>query len=68
MAEIRGKCTFPGGIHPPENKHFSENCPIEVVPAPKQVAVLLSQHLGTACVPTVAKKDVVQAGQVIVDG
>ena len=65
MAEIRGKFTFPGGIHPPENKRFSENCPIEVVPVPKQVAVLLSQHLGAVCVPTVAKKDTVTAGQVI---
>ena len=65
MAEIRGKFTFPGGIHPPENKQFGENCPIEVVPAPKQVAVLLSQHLGAACVPTVAKKDTVTAGQMI---
>ena len=65
MAEIRGKYTFPGGTHPPENKHFSENCPIETVPVPKQVAVLLSQHLGAICVPTVAKKDAVEAGQVI---
>ena len=65
MAEIRGKFTFPGGTHPPENKHFSENCPIEVVSAPKQLALLLSQHLGAVCVPTVAKKDTVQAGQVI---
>ena len=65
MAEIRSKFTFPGGTHPPENKHFSENCPIEVVSVPKQIAVLLSQHLGATCVPTVAKKDAVQAGQVI---
>ena len=65
MAEIRGKFTFPGGTHPPENKHFSENRLIEVVPVPKQVAVLLSQHLGAVCVPTVAKKDAVTAGQVI---
>ncbi|MBL7215334.1 MAG: electron transport complex subunit RsxC [Phycisphaerae bacterium] len=65
MADIRGKFTFPGGTHPPENKHFSENSSIEVVPVPKQVAVLLSQHLGAVCVPTVAKKDTVTAGQVI---
>jgi electron transport complex protein RnfC len=65
MAEIRGKYTFPGGTHPPENKHFSENCPIEAVSVPTQVAVLLSQHLGAICVPTVAKKDAVLTGQVI---
>ncbi|MHC4882469.1 MAG: electron transport complex subunit RsxC [Planctomycetota bacterium] len=65
MAEIRGKFTFPGGTHPPENKHFSENSSIEPVPVPKQVAVLLSQHLGAVCVPTVAKKEAVLAGQMI---
>ena len=65
MAEIRGKFTFPGGTHPPENKRFGEHCPIEVVPTPKQVAVLLSQHLGAVCVPMVAKKDTVTAGQMI---
>ncbi|MBC8378874.1 MAG: electron transport complex subunit RsxC [Planctomycetes bacterium] len=65
MAEIRSKFTFPGGTHPPDNKQFSENCLIQVVPTPKQVAVLLSQHLGAACVPTVAKKDAVLVGQVI---
>lgn len=65
MAEIRGKSTFPGGVHPPENKQFSENRLIETVPTPKQVAVLLSQHLGGVCEPLVAKKDTVEAGQVI---
>ena len=65
MAGIRGKFTFPGGTHPPENKQFSEHCGVETVPTPKQVAILLSQHLGAPCVPTVAKKDVVTAGQMI---
>jgi electron transport complex protein RnfC len=65
MAEIRGTLTFPGGVHPPERKHFTENCPIAAVPVPKQVAVPLSQHLGGVCVPTVAKKDAVTAGQII---
>lgn len=65
MAEIRGKFTFPGGTHPPEGKEFSEHCPIEVIPTPKQVAVLLSQHLGAVCLPLVAKKDTVTAGQMI---
>ena len=63
MAEIRGLFTFPGGVHPPERKHFTENRPIEAVPVPKQVAVPLSQHLGGVCVPTVAKKDTVTAGR-----
>lgn len=65
MAEIRGKFTFPGGTHPPEGKEFSEHCPIEVIPTPKQVAVLLSQHLGAVCLPLVAKRETVTDGQMI---
>ena len=65
MAEIRGKCTFPGGVHPPENKKFSEHCSIEVIPTPKQVSILLSQHIGAPCQPLVAKRDAVTAGQMI---
>lgn len=65
MSEIRGKYTFPGGVHPLEGKEFSENCPIEVIPTPKQVSILLSQHLGAPCQPLVAKRDAVIAGQMI---
>lgn len=59
------KGTFPGGVHPSEAKQITEDCAIEVVLTPKQVAVLLSQHLGAPCKPLVAKRDVVQAGQMI---
>jgi electron transport complex protein RnfC len=65
MTLSRGKATFPGGVHPPEGKQISEDCAIEPVPVPKQVAVLLSQHLGAPCQPLVAKRDAVQAGQMI---
>ena len=65
MAEIYGKYTFPGGVHPPESKGFSESCPIEVIPTPKQVSILLSQHIGAPCEPLVAKRDTVTVGQVI---
>ena len=37
------------------------------MPAPKQVAVLLSQHIGAPCKPTVAKRDKVSIGQIIGD-
>ncbi len=57
--------TFAGGVHPAEAKQITEDCAIEAVPTPKQVAVLLSQHLGAPCKPLVAKRDVVQAGQMI---
>ena len=65
MTLSRGKATFPGGVHPPEGKQISEDCAIQQVPTPKQVAVLLSQHLGAPCLPLVAKRDTVQAGQMI---
>lgn len=63
--ETRAKATFPGGVHPPEGKQYSQGRPIEVVPTPKQVTVLLSQHLGAPCKAIVNKKDAVKAGQKI---
>jgi electron transport complex protein RnfC len=61
----QGQGTFAGGVHPPEGKEYSEHRPIEPGPSPKQVTVLLSQHLGKPCEPKVAKKDKVTAGQLI---
>jgi len=65
MAKIRSKRTFPGGVHPPESKEFSERCPIEVIPTPRQVSILLSQHIGAPCQPLVAKREAVTVGQMI---
>jgi len=61
----KGRLTFPGGVHPRENKHFTADSLIKLLPMPKQVAVMLSQHIGAACKPQVAKKDKVKAGQMI---
>jgi electron transport complex protein RnfC len=63
--ETRAVKTFPGGVHPPEGKQYSQGRPIEIVPIPGQVTVLLSQHLGAPCKPIVNKKDVVKVGQKI---
>ncbi len=57
--------TFPGGIHPAEHKELTENCAIEPGPLPRQLYVLLSQHLGAICKPLVAKRDKVSIGQKI---
>jgi Na+-translocating ferredoxin:NAD+ oxidoreductase subunit C len=65
MIRICGKPTFRGGVHPPEGKQISQDRAVETVPVPRQVAVLLSQHLGAPCQPLVAKRDTVQAGQMI---
>ena len=57
--------TFKGGIHPAENKHFSEKKPIEKLPAPEIAYVLLSQHIGAPAKPIVKKGDEVKFGQKI---
>ncbi|PIX19038.1 MAG: electron transport complex subunit RsxC [Deltaproteobacteria bacterium CG_4_8_14_3_um_filter_51_11] len=58
--------TFPkGGIHPPEHKEISEHLPIERMPIPAEVDILLQQHFGAPCSPLVKKKDIVNGGDVI---
>ncbi|MGB8226327.1 MAG: electron transport complex subunit RsxC [Sedimentisphaerales bacterium] len=57
--------TFNGGVHPPDYKQLTENETIKSVPVPKQLAVMLSQHIGAICRPAVNKKDRVTAGQLI---
>jgi Na+-translocating ferredoxin:NAD+ oxidoreductase subunit C len=44
---------------------LTQDRPIEVVPHPKAVAILLSQHTGAICKPLVNKRDRVTAGQMI---
>ena len=53
-----------GGVHPEENK-ISTNAVIESFPLPKQVVVLMNQHLGAPATPVVAKGDKVKVGQLI---
>lgn len=55
-----------GGVHPEENK-ISSNAAIEQMPLPKQVAVLMNQHLGAPATPIVAKGDKVKVGQLIAE-
>ncbi len=55
-----------GGVHPEENK-ISTNAAIEQMPLPKQVAVLMNQHLGAPATPIVAKGDKVKVGQLIAE-
>ena len=55
-----------GGVHPEENK-ISTNATIEQMPLPKQVAVLMNQHLGAPATPIVAKGDKVKVGQLIAE-
>jgi len=63
----RGRFSFRGGVHPPEKKDLTCESQIQPGPEVKQVAVLLSQHIGAACRPLIRKGDAVQAGQKIGD-
>jgi len=65
--DTKGRFSFPGGTHPPESKGFTQESKIQPGPAPKQVAIMLSQHTGAVCEPLVKKADLVQAGQKIAD-
>jgi electron transport complex protein RnfC len=65
--ETKGKLTFRGGAHPPQSKSLTADTPIEVGPVIKQVAIMLSQHIGAPCRALVGKGDAVQAGQKIGD-
>jgi len=56
---------FKGGVHPPENKHFTEFCPIEPVPLPQQIVLPLVQHIGAPCQPIVQKKEKVEYAQCV---
>jgi Na+-translocating ferredoxin:NAD+ oxidoreductase subunit C len=58
--------TFPkGGVHPPECKELTQGLPIEVMPLPDELELILSQHIGAPCAPTVAKRDTVAEGAVV---
>jgi electron transport complex protein RnfC len=59
--------SFAGGVHPPEGKHLAEDRAIEPGPAAKELAILLSQHIGSPAQPLVQKGETVQAGQKIGD-
>lgn len=54
--------TFRGGVHPPEFKQLAENKEIEVMPAPNQVVIPLSQHTGAPAKPVVEKGNQVKTG------
>jgi electron transport complex protein RnfC len=62
-----GRFSFSGGTHPPEKKELSSEKEIQQGPAATEVAVMLSQHIGSVCEPLVRKGNSVEAGQKIGD-
>lgn len=62
-----GLGSFRGGIHPPGNKELSMDSPVQTVKPGKELAYLLSQHIGAPARPLVSKGDRVLAGQKIAE-
>lgn len=59
------KKSFKGGVHPHDEKKWTESKPIEELPLPKQVVIPVQQHIGAPAEPTVQKGDKVKKGQVL---
>jgi electron transport complex protein RnfC len=57
--------TFKGGVHPEEYKYLTENCAFEFMPAPEEIILPVSQHLGKDAQPVVKKGDEVFCGQLV---
>jgi Na+-translocating ferredoxin:NAD+ oxidoreductase subunit C len=67
MAILKNLKSFKGGVHPEEQKAITEEIAFRIMPAPKQVIVPLSQHLGKPSKPLVKKGSDVKAGEVIAE-
>jgi len=59
--------TFPGGVHPHDEKHYSASAPITELPLPTKVIIHLSQHIGSPSTPIVNVGDEVKTGQQIAE-
>ncbi len=57
--------TFPGGVHPPDNKSWSAHKPIEECPLPAELVIHFAQHIGAPAEACVAAGDRVKRGQEI---
>ena len=55
-----------GGIHPKENKLTSQ-CPVTTIPVPRQVSLMLNQHIGAPANCIVKKGDTVKVGTLIAE-
>lgn len=63
----KGRLSFTGGTHPPQSKDLTQDSEIRPGPTTKEVAIMLSQHIGAVCRPLLRKANAVQAGQKIGD-
>ncbi len=66
VQNIESMLTFPkGGTHPPELKEQTAGLSIEVMPVPDELELILGQHIGAPCTPTVARKEEIAEGALI---
>ncbi len=64
---MRRKLTFKGGVHPKDNKCFTNSKPIREIEQATELVFPLSQHIGAPCVPCVNIGDNVCVGTKIAD-
>ncbi|MBF0233504.1 MAG: electron transport complex subunit RsxC [Desulfamplus sp.] len=63
-----GTGNFRHGIHPPDNKHLSNESKVEVMETPETVTLPLLQHLGVPCKQIVEARQLVSYGEMIGKG
>lgn len=66
MNKVIKKGFFSKGLKLAENK-ISQSKPIQKLPLPDKVLILLQQHFGEPCSPIVSRGDKVKTGQIIAD-
>ena len=66
MDKVIKKGFFSKGLKLAENK-ISKASPIQEMPLPDKVLILLQQHFGESCQPLVGRGDKVRTGQIIAD-
>ncbi len=54
-----------GGTHPPEFKEQTAGLGIEVMPVPDELELILGQHIGAPCTPTVSRREEIVEGALI---
>ena len=58
--------TFPkGGVHPPESKELTAGLAVEVMPVPSELEIILGQHIGAPCTPTVEERAKIAEGELL---
>ena len=65
MKTVKSRFKFHGGVHPPYNKCLARASAIERLPMPAELALSMSQHLGTPAKCLVKVGDTIKKGQLI---